>query len=281
MKKTIALLVFFFTFILCFSQGTWTQKANFGGTGRWFATGFSIGSYGYMGTGINNTGAYQQDFWQYDPSSDTWTTKASMPVIVGRYASAVVVDKIYVISGFNEAYASNTNLNQVYNPANNAWTFGENVPTGVLNAAAGATAGVNAPERIYVIGGWTKKPNCNNINQVYAPESDTWTTGASMLTARARFGIAVVDDVLFAIGGVADAQLSIGGSVSATNMQYTPAQYTAPTSPSPAPSQEPIKPASTEPLQTGLLPEAWIIVAAVTAAVLGTGLLVYFRKRKR
>ena len=34
------------------AQNTWTQKANFGGTERIGATGFSIGSKGYIGTGL-------------------------------------------------------------------------------------------------------------------------------------------------------------------------------------------------------------------------------------
>src|ERR1035437_9962904 len=36
-----------------FAQGTWTQKANFGGAGRWGAAGFSIGTKGYIGVGAS------------------------------------------------------------------------------------------------------------------------------------------------------------------------------------------------------------------------------------
>ena len=44
----------------------WTRKADFSGIGRNSATGFSIGSKGYVGTGHN--GAFQKDFWEYDPA---------------------------------------------------------------------------------------------------------------------------------------------------------------------------------------------------------------------
>lgn len=40
----------------CFSQNAWTQKANFGGTERGGAIGFSIGLKGYIGTGTNFDG---------------------------------------------------------------------------------------------------------------------------------------------------------------------------------------------------------------------------------
>lgn len=37
------------------AQGTWMQKADFGGNARYGAVGFSIGSYGYIGMGYNGT----------------------------------------------------------------------------------------------------------------------------------------------------------------------------------------------------------------------------------
>ena len=35
------------------TANTWTQKADFGGTARYSAVGFSIGSKGYIGTGVD------------------------------------------------------------------------------------------------------------------------------------------------------------------------------------------------------------------------------------
>ena len=53
-------------------DGAWTQKADFGGTARSAAVGFSIDTKGYIGTGN-----FTKDFWEYDPSSNTWTQKAN------------------------------------------------------------------------------------------------------------------------------------------------------------------------------------------------------------
>ena len=53
---------------------TWTQKADYGGTGRKNAVGFYIGSKGYIGTGWDGMGdSYDKDFWEYD-----------LPVILGH-----------------------------------------------------------------------------------------------------------------------------------------------------------------------------------------------------
>jgi len=54
--KTITLLIAIL-FAAClnnnYAQGTWKKKANFGGTKRYGAVGFSIGSKGYIGTGYD------------------------------------------------------------------------------------------------------------------------------------------------------------------------------------------------------------------------------------
>ena len=58
------------------ATNTWTQKADFGGTARYVAVGFSIGSKGYIGTGDDDLNQFLKDFWEYDPATNTWTQKA-------------------------------------------------------------------------------------------------------------------------------------------------------------------------------------------------------------
>jgi len=58
---------------------SWTRKASLPDSGRYAAVGFSIGNKGYIGTGetrysINNYAF--KDFWEFDPSLNTWTQKA-------------------------------------------------------------------------------------------------------------------------------------------------------------------------------------------------------------
>src|SRR3990170_5621441 len=60
-----------------------------------------------------------------------------------------------------------------------------------------------------------------NLTQVYHPESDTWSVGASMQTARWGLGVAVVNDMLYAIGG---SPFLYQPDV-AENAQYTPFGY--------------------------------------------------------
>lgn len=154
----------------------------------------------------------------YDPETDTWTTKTPIPMGVECYASAVVDNKIYVMGG-----AVGVTLNQIYDTETDTWSSGAPLSKGVDTAAAVATSGVYAPKRIYVIGG---KQNLDavNFNQIYDPETDTWNIGATMPTARYGLGVAIIDDVLYAIGG---REGWVGFPVSAANEQYIPADYVA------------------------------------------------------
>ena len=52
---------------------TWLQRANFLGGPREEASQFSIGNFGYAGTGYDGlvAGVTKKDFWQYNPNDST------------------------------------------------------------------------------------------------------------------------------------------------------------------------------------------------------------------
>jgi N-acetylneuraminic acid mutarotase len=242
----------------------------------------------------------------YDPETDSWTTKAPIPYPVVLYASAVVDGKIYIMGGQDEfADPVNLDLVQIYDPSTDTWSFGAPMNTVVWQAAAGATTGVWAPKRIYVIGGLPDDSLFGtNINQVYNPENDTWTLAASMPTSRFNLAIAVVNDTLYALGGGSFANFQ--GTAYAVNELYIPFGYEGPlppywfpppspspsptTSPTPSPSSTPTltpspspseQPTETpEPPQPKPFPTTLLIATAVLVAIVFSGLLVYFKKRK-
>jgi len=156
----------------------------------------------------------------YDPATDSWTTEEPLPIATSDYPSAVVDNKIYVIGGLSSNPRSD--LNQIYDVESGVWSEGALMPLGIRYGAAGATVGVNAPKRIYFIS--------SGRTQVYDPGNDSWTFGADLPTRREGFGVAVVDDTLYVIGGfkLTYAELySIDVVVTryAANEQYTPFGY--------------------------------------------------------
>ncbi len=140
----------------------------------------------------------------YDPVNDTWSTKTPIPTPVQGYASAVVNNKIYVMGGSLESLSLETTLitgaNQVYDPQTGNWSLAANLPNVDSYGAAAATEGFLAPARIYCIGGYSAGAFSSQV-QAYNLENNSWSIVDSMPTPRAYLGVAVVSDVLYAIGG--------------------------------------------------------------------------------
>lgn len=162
----------------------------------------------------------------YDPETDSWSQMAPIPIPVRSYASAVLDDKIYIISGLqsnlNPGYNRN-HLVQIFDPATNQWTNGTSIPIPVTSAGACATTGVSAPKRIYVLGGhsdyYQDLLHDKDFNQVYDPETDTWTNATALPTPRNGFDAAVINDEIYVIGG-SDRDIDL-----TENEKYTPAGY--------------------------------------------------------
>jgi hypothetical protein len=160
----------------------------------------------------------------YDVANDTWTTKKPIHYPVDSYASAVVGGKIYVISGFEGLYHGTlVDYTQIYDPTTDSWSMGASLPESLRDGAAGAITGTLAPKRIYVIGGGPEMVALN-LTQVYNPENDSWTMGAQMPTARGWLAVAVVNDLIYAIGG----SPYVMGSSLPTNEQYVPFGFGTP-----------------------------------------------------
>jgi hypothetical protein len=111
-------------------------------------------------------------------------------------------------------------LNQIYDPENDTWSYGKSPP--LYGEVAGATTGVLAHKRIYVFSSKTVG--------VYDPESDSWASFAEAPTRRYNFGVVIVNDMLYAIGGNSyNNNFPLGDYAPvAVNEQYTPIGYGTP-----------------------------------------------------
>lgn len=237
--------------------GTWTLKEPMPTPRDAFAVAvyqnkiYCIGGYVSSGTvtGVNEV---------YDPATDTWETKTPMPTARGFLTANVVNDKIYLIGGsppdvvnVNEEYDPATDTwttkaqrwvavepasavfnnkiyqvgswLQIYNPETNEWSYGAPKPLslgGVYGTAV--TTGIFAPKQIYVIG--------ENRVGIYNPENNTWTIAAPNTKHQKDFGVAVVNDLIYVVGGYYyDSDYAMTGlgvfEPLAFNEQYTPFGY--------------------------------------------------------
>ncbi len=126
------------------AANSWTQKADFGGIARESAVGFSIGSKGYLGTGIISTSPYYvKDFWEYDPVANTWVQKADFEGIGRESAVGLSIgNKGYIGTGFNGEFPDLVNKDfWEYDPDSNTWTqradFGGTARYGAVGLSIG------------------------------------------------------------------------------------------------------------------------------------------------
>ena len=202
----------------------------------------------------------------YDPATNTWTIKTPMPdgLVLGggpntmsNFLSANINDKIYVMRYYNPYHTSDPSGTWIYNPANDSWAslpandswaspypspfpilskpypypFSDPI-TGWWSHAAGATTGVNALKRIYVF--FDRYPYSPSIPLLaFDPSNYGWAKISEVPTTRRSFGVAVVNDVLYTIGGRTydypypdDNYFTV--TEQAVNEQYTPLGYGTP-----------------------------------------------------
>ncbi len=166
----------------------------------------------YTETGINEV---------YYPSNDSWSTKTALPTPVQGYGSAVIANKIYVIGGSSQPTSlgptSIVNNNQVYDAQTDQWTLAAPFPNVVSYGAAAATVGYLAPQGLYYIGGFSGE--YSSQTKILNLSNNSWSKVDSMPTPRGYLAVAVVSDVLYAIGGFD------GSNWLSINEQYKPVGY--------------------------------------------------------
>jgi N-acetylneuraminic acid mutarotase len=118
--------------------------------------------------------------WEYDPASNTWTSK--MPIPQGCYwATAVGYDgKIYVMGG-GTPYPGKT-YNFIYDPLTDSWDTGAYLLTNRMYHSAAVADG-----KIYLIGGQNGDGTSEWYFDEYNPVSDSWTRRSQLLNNSAWY----------------------------------------------------------------------------------------------
>jgi N-acetylneuraminic acid mutarotase len=105
----------------------------------------------------------------YDPTTDSWATKASLPTPRGGYSASTACDKIYVFGGGWSGLNPETmnyqfifyNFTDVYDPINDSWSTVAPPPIPIYTCQS-----VAFEEKIYVLS--------EDLIQVYDPVANKW-----------------------------------------------------------------------------------------------------------
>lgn len=161
-----------------FANEQWVQVANFGGAARHRCTGFSVGNKGYVGGGHINSGqsVYHEDYWQYDPASDTWTQIADFGGGKRYHSTAFTIDEFgYVGLGEDDQDFYHNDFYR-YSPEFNIWQPIANFPG---NPRRGASAFV-LDNRGYVGTGQSDFGYEDDFYR-YDPQTNSWIAVSDFL----------------------------------------------------------------------------------------------------
>ena len=139
-KLTLYICILFFLFAKTNAQ-TWVQRVDFAGPGRYDAVGFSIGTKGYLGLGINESLSEFADFWEWDQASNTWTQIANFPGTARDGAAGFSIGKKgYVVTGDTSKELWEWD-GDTTSPNYNTWKRKANFPGTVRTAAVAFSIG--------------------------------------------------------------------------------------------------------------------------------------------
>lgn len=181
MKKNLLFSLFLFSTISILA-GSWQQKTSIGIVGRHRALGISIGNKGYIGTGHYNGAGPNvvfNDWWEYDPSSNSWSQKANIPTPTYGSIGWGTDAKGYVGAG-----SIGGGIYYVYDPSVNLWSNTSPCPISASNLDC-----FMVNENGYVLGTnslyeynpttdiWTQKTSCPSTINVWSSAFETASSG--------------------------------------------------------------------------------------------------------
>lgn len=154
---------------------------------------YVIGGYTKSGFTVWNPVA---TVYAYDPATDRWTERASMPTARGALSVTEHEGKLYAIGGYDRK--TNNAQVEVYDPILNTWTTRASLPTPRDHLASADVAG-----KIYAIGGRVNGDYSQNLAVVerYDPATDRWMRVSDLPTARSGITAAVTGGKIYVFGG--------------------------------------------------------------------------------
>ncbi|MBI4605125.1 MAG: hypothetical protein HY721_24440, partial [Planctomycetes bacterium] len=185
-------------------SNSWSAKSSAGFTARWQASAAPGKDGGgnvllFVFGGQRNLSPYLLSTVEaYNPVSDSWQTKSSMPAQAGNVKATRACNGLIYVFG-------STGLSTdvwAYNPANDTWQ--PKAPMPLARDGFAVTTGRNG--RIYVLGGGaTGTGVCStDIVDVYHPNTDTWNTygwAPPSCTKRNDLAAASLGGKVYSIGG--------------------------------------------------------------------------------
>ena len=142
----------------------------------------------------------------YDTIKDEWTEGKSLSSPRGALGAQFVNGILYVVGGLNASQAP-VNTVEAYDPKDNTWSSKASMPTARHHLELAVL-----DEKLFAIGGRILGNGVQsedmhesltnfNRNEMYDPQSNTWTVKQPMLSKRSGFASTSADGKIYIFGG--------------------------------------------------------------------------------
>lgn len=132
--------------------------------------------------------------FEYDPSTNTWTEKASFPGRGrGNTAAVTVGDKMYLLGGQHPSFNTVAWVDE-YDPISNTWSTKADMPTNRRYLSAAVADG-----KIYAFGGGNY--SAVDVVEEYDPATNSWTSKTPMPSAREYMTAIPYGGLIYVLGG--------------------------------------------------------------------------------
>jgi len=166
----------------------------------------ATGKVYFLGGRLSDNTTTVGHIWEYDPVTGDYNYLAlDLPYPVSNYNIARLTDpsnrEVFVVFGGRLSNGTYTNRVQCFYPA--TLTFADLTSTDPYPVSTGSGGVAVVDNKAYAIGGYDGSAVIVNtyIFDITAASGSRWTTGPNLSVARGFIATAVVDDVIYAIGG--------------------------------------------------------------------------------
>ena len=179
--------------------GSWTQRTSLPSARRGHAV-WVVNGLLYAIGGLNSVGTVVNAVTAYNPSTNSWTSKASLPAARQTGNGAATINGIMYLAGGHDAARALTRTLYAYNAATNTWSTKAAMP--VFSSCGGSAAYAG---KLYVFSGCTRSSTggqvATGLLHRYDPGTNTWTTLPRAPAAHFEPVVAVTGGKLYVVGG--------------------------------------------------------------------------------
>lgn len=187
--------------------GSWAARAALPSARRRSAVAAANGLLYAIG-GLNSAGTALRSVVAFNPSTNAWSTKASIPAARQGFNAAARIGSTIYVAGGKDAAGALTRTLYAYNSSSNTWSAKATMP---VASACGGSAVISG--KLYVFSGCTRSSTGAQIAarllHRYDPSTNLWTTLRSAPVVHTDPAIGVISGKLYVVGGNDGAAASV------------------------------------------------------------------------